>query len=290
MKDMWRIVREGGFRNPNAKKEAGSVPRVACQIPGVLPGGLSLTWLGHATYLVQFGATRVLTDPVLRNRIPGVKRLTPVPLQIRDLPEIHAVVVSHNHYDHMDGPTLKALARANPACQFLVPLGTARWFKRRGLPVVERDWYESVEHAGIRFTATPVHHWTRRGLWDTNDALWCGWRMDKGKRVQFAGDTAYGKRFQETHERLGPADVAIMPIGAYEPRWFMQHVHMDPDEAVQATRDLGAPVLAAMHWGTFSLTRESLMEPLHRVRTAWERAELPREKLWDLALGETRLH
>jgi len=291
-KDFLRILKEGGFKGrKHPERAADDVPRVKAVLPPVSEEGVGLTWIGHATYLVRLGGLSILTDPVLSKVLPGrIKRLVPPGLTLAQMPRIDAVVISHNHYDHLDAKTVKALPRDTA---IFVPAGLASWFTRRGFTnVTELDWFQAAELRGTRFTCVPVHHWTRRGLFDTNRSLWGGWVMESphGARVLFAGDTAYGERFAEVGRRF-PAgfDVAMMPIGAYAPRWFMRSVHVDPEEAVQAVADLGAKRLASMHWGTFVLTQEPLLEPLERIRAAWAAAGRPREDLWDLAVGESRV-
>ena len=290
LRDMLRIARTGGFAGAQGKRPAVEVPRAP---PGPLPevpqGGMGLTWLGHATFLLRIGGLHVLTDPVLSDRLPGrIPRLSPPGIPFGQLPPIDAVVVSHNHYDHLDARTLKRLPRDTAV---FVPLGLARWFRRRGFTqVTELDWWESARLGPAAFECVPVHHWTRRGPFDTNDTLWGGWVVSAGARKAFfGGDSAYGARFAEVGRRHPGIEVAMLPIGAYEPRWFMRGVHMDPDEAVQATADLGARRLATMHWGTFVLTREPVLEPPEKARAAWARAGRPREDLWDLPLGGSRV-
>ncbi|HUR61275.1 MAG TPA: MBL fold metallo-hydrolase [Candidatus Thermoplasmatota archaeon] len=289
-RDMLRILRSGGFKGRGKPQlDAHRVPRMGGPLPPVPSGGIGLTWIGHATYLVRLGGLNILTDPVYSAKLPGgIPRLVPPGIAFEDLPPIDAVVVSHNHYDHLDAKTLR---RLGPSVHYFVPAKMAPWFRRKGLPnVTEMDWWDATDFKGVRFTFVPAHHWTRRGLTDTNKTLWGGWVLAAGGRgVHFAGDTAYGSRFREVGERVPDLEVSLMPIGAYEPRWFMRNVHLDPDEAVQAVQDLGARRMATMHWGTFVLTQEPLMEPLARVRAAWERAGLRREDLLDLAIGESRV-
>ncbi|MFO1534736.1 MAG: MBL fold metallo-hydrolase [Thermoplasmatota archaeon] len=289
-RDLVRILRQGGFKGLNhPERDAHKVPRLGGPLPPVPPGGIGLTWVGHATYLVRLGGLNIFTDPVYSDRLPGrIQRLVPPGLAFEELPPIDAVVVSHNHYDHLDAKTVK---RLGPQVHFFVPAKLAPWFRKRGLAnVTEMDWWQSTGFKGVRFTLVPSHHWSRRGLRDTNKTLWGGWVLEAGgRKVHFAGDTAYGTRFREVGQRVQGVDVTLMPIGAYAPRWFMQHVHLDPGEAVQAAQDLGARRLATMHWGTFVLTQEPLLEPLEKVRAAWERAGLRREDLLDLAIGESRV-
>lgn len=286
-------MRDGGFRPAKEHRRPDLVPTITARLDAVPAGAVAATWIGHATYLLRHGAgPTILTDPVFAPSLPGgIKRLHPPAVALRELPRVDAVVVSHNHYDHMDRASLKGIAHHFPDVRFFVPLGTKGWFDRQGLHATELDWFEHAQHKGARFTLTPVHHWTRRTPWDTNDMLWGGWRIDVAGHpsTYFAGDTAYGPRFRETRIRLGPVDLALMPIGAYCPRDFMQGAHVDPDEAVAAALDLEAGTMASMHWGTFLLSREPLDEPLHRVRRAWDNAGRPRAALWDMAIGETRV-
>ncbi|GDY28506.1 MBL fold metallo-hydrolase [Gandjariella thermophila] len=282
-----RILREGGFRGSTA--EADRIPVLRTGLAPVPTGVTALTWAGHASYVLRVGGTCVLTDPVWSAKIPGVPgRLTPPGVAWSELPTVDAVLISHNHYDHLDAPTIRRLPRGTP---MLVPAGLGAWFTRRGFTAVtELDWWEGVEVAGLRFDFVPAHHWSRRTLFDTCRSLWGGWVITAGDgtRLYHAGDTGYGHWFGGIGERYPGIDVAMLPIGAYAPRWFMKPVHMDPDEAVQACADLGARRLATMHWGTFVLTREPVIEPLERVRKAWAKAGRDRADLWDLAVGETR--
>ncbi len=173
----------------------------------------------------------------------------------------------------------------------LVPAGLGRWFRRRRFTeVVELDWWQSVSVAGLTFDFAPAQHWSRRGPRDTCRSLWGSWVISGPEhRVYHAGDTGYGPHFTEIAQRYPGIDVAMVPIGAYDPRWFMQPVHMAPEEAVQAVEDLGATYAATMHWGTFVLTREPVTEPLSRIRKAWREAGRDAKQLWDLAVGESRV-
>jgi L-ascorbate metabolism protein UlaG (beta-lactamase superfamily) len=253
-----------------------------------------ITWVGHATYVIQIGGLTVLTDPVWSRRIPGVRpRLTPAGVDWLALPPVDAVLISHNHYDHLDGPSIRRLPRTTP---LLVPANLAWWFRRRGFgDVTDLDWWESreiVPDGGdpVRFDFVPAHHWSRRTLTDTNKSLWGGWMITAadGTSIYFAGDTGYGHWFAAIRERFPGIDLALLPVGAYEPQWFMQPMHLNPEEAVRACADVGARRMAPMHWGTFVLSAEPIMEPLERTVAAWAAARRPRADLWDLAIGETR--
>lgn len=284
---MVKILRSGGFRG--STEHADRIPIHRAGLPAAEPGTASWTWVGHATYLVRIGTTTVLIDPVWSRRIPGTPaRLTAPGVAWADLPPIDAVLISHDHYDHLDAPTITRLPRDTP---ILAGLGLGRWFAKRGFTAVhELDWWDSVEVSGLTFDFTPTHHWSRRGLFDTCATLWGGWVITStdGLRTYHAGDSGYGERFAEVGARYPGIDVAMMPIGAYEPRWFMKPLHMNPAEAVRALDDLGARRLASMHWGTFVLTQEPVDEPLTEIRKAWAAAGKDPDDLWALAVGETR--
>ena len=246
-----------------------------------------LAWLGHASFLLRLGGLTVAVDPVLSARILGAgQRFTPPGLD--RLPPLDLLLISHNHYDHLDAPTLRPLARDTPV---VAPRGLGRWFRRRGFTdVTELDWWESVRVGALEVTFVPAHHWSRRGLFDHCASLWGGFvlTLPGGLRVYHAGDSAYGPFFASIGARYPGIDVAMLPIGAYAPRWFMRNMHMDPEEAVQAACDVGARVMVPMHWGTFWLSREPALEPIERARAAWVAAGRDRANLWDLAVGESR--
>lgn len=295
-----RLAREGAFRpGPEGLRGIPDLPYAPAPLPAVAAGAVSVTWAGHASWVLRIGGLTVLTDPVWSRRILGTPaRITPVGVRWEELPPVDAVVISHNHYDHLDAPTLKRLPRTTP---LFVPAGLARWCRRRGFTrVTELDWWESVELGGVRFEFVPAHHWSKRSLMDACRTLWGGWVLSAAgpagaagaagavKKVYFAGDTGYGHWFGEIGRRHPGIDLALLPIGAYAPRWWLRDVHADPEEAVQACLDLGARRMAPMHWGTFVLSSEPVMEPLQRVRAAWARTRLPREHLWDLPVGASR--
>jgi N-acyl-phosphatidylethanolamine-hydrolysing phospholipase D len=209
------------------------------------------------------------------------------------------VLLSHNHYDHLDDRSVQRLAARHPAARWFVPLGLARFLTQRGVrDVMELDWWEETRLGSLAIACTPAQHFSARGMRDRDRTLWCGWSVaGAARQLFFAGDTGYHPEFPAIGDRFGPFHAALLPIGAYEPRWFMRPVHMNPEDAVQAYRDLhqsrppigGRPaVMVGMHWGTFRLTDEPLDEPPARARAAWEAAGLDPERLWLLAHGESR--
>ena len=249
----WKLL----SRNPYDKSAALQVPRVANDGAGLagVEHSATVTWVGHATFAVHDEGDVFLTDPHFGARALLPRRLVPPGIPIESVPAHAFAVVSHNHYDHLDAWTVEQLPEAMP---WFVPMGLAKWFRKRGRAnVVELDWWQSARHGRFTITCLPAQHWSRRVEHGTNETLWCSWLVDSGqRRYFFAGDTGYFPGFAEFGQRFGAIDVAMLPIGAYEPRWFMQDQHMDPAEAYQAFLDLRAQHMIAMHWGTFDLTDE----------------------------------
>jgi N-acyl-phosphatidylethanolamine-hydrolysing phospholipase D len=276
-----RVANDGAFLRENAEH---SVPTV--------------TWIGHSTLLVQMGGVTFLTDPIwskYASPIPvGPRRLVDPGVSIDDLPPIDFVVISHNHYDHMDTPTLARLAerarRRGEETVFFVPLANGAILERAGVGrVVEMDWWESTEHEGVRIHCVPARHWSRRGLLDGDRALWSGWVVVAAeRRFYFAGDTGMFDGFATLGERLGPFDLAALPIGAYEPAAMMSQAHLNPEEAVTAAVDLGARSTVAVHYGTFVLSDEPVDAPPERFARASERAGRGQQVDWLLTIGQTR--
>ncbi|WP_224243058.1 MBL fold metallo-hydrolase [Hyalangium gracile] len=267
-----------------------SVPRIEPDLTALAtppaPGeGARLTWLGHASWLVQLDGVSLLIDPVLRDAINVViRRNVPPGVPPEKLPPIAASLVSHNHYDHLDMPSLEAVR-----APIVTGLGHAKLFRgRRGMPCTELDWWGSTKVGPVTVHYVPSQHWSRRALADANEMLWGGFVIEgSSSRLYHSGDTAYFEGFKEIGRRHPGIDAAMLPIGAYDPAWFMSKQHMNPEEAVQAFEDLGASRFLAMHWGTFKLTDEPLDEPPQRLDTEWNRRNWPREKLHVLAVGES---
>jgi L-ascorbate metabolism protein UlaG (beta-lactamase superfamily) len=255
----------------------------------------SLTWIGHSSFLVQLGGLNIVTDPVLVDRVGLTKRNVRVGLPLEKLPPIDVVTISHAHHDHLE---LKSCRMIDEHTQkltgkrplFVIPSEVGRYMKR--FECVERGWWEQHRVGDVQFTFVPQQHWSMRGPFDRDEALWGGWVMKGPEGTAYhAGDTGYFPHFAEIGERAGPIDWAMLPIGAYDPVWFMHPQHMGPEEAGRAFLELRAKNFVCMHWGTFKLTDEPLGEPIMR-RDKWWDSEGPgasaRDRLWRLDVGETR--
>ncbi len=262
----------------------------------------AITWIGHASMLVQANGLNVLTDPVFSERaspvqFAGPQRAQPPGLALADLPAIDAVVLSHNHYDHLDANTVVALnERAQGATLFIVPLGLKAWFARRGIShVVELDWWQQHVLRGVEFHLTPVQHWSSRRPGDRFRTLWGGWAVfGPDFHWYFSGDTGYSQDFNDTRAHFKERspegfDLALIAVGAYEPRWFMQNQHINPAEAVQIHRDLHAQRSVGVHWGTFNLTDEPLDQPPKDLAAARLDQGVADEDFFLLKIGETRV-
>ena len=257
----------------------------------------TVTWIGHAAFLLQLAGRNVLADPHFSERaspigFAGPRRIVPLPIDVPELPRIDVVLVSHNHYDHLDLASVKRLAaRPEGSPLFLVPLGLKAWFADHGIErVAELDWWQSRVEGSLTFTLVPVQHWSKRTLLDANKSLWGGWVVEGGgRKVIHTGDLGYSKDTQDIGQRLGPFDLALIPIGAYAPRWFMKTMHVNVPEAVQVRADLRAARAIGMHWGTFEgLTDEPMDEPPAELARQRERAGLARPDFDVMAIGETR--
>jgi N-acyl-phosphatidylethanolamine-hydrolysing phospholipase D len=254
----------------------------------------SLTWLGHAAFLLRIGGKNVLLDPYLGEfaspvRGFGPRRFVPAAFGPDRLPPIDVLIVSHNHYDHLCAPTLRALP-GKAHMQVIAPLGLARFFRRRGYARVrELDWHQSINIDGLKVTALPAVHWSKRTPFDRNRSLWASFALTtERRRVWFAGDTGYGPVFRELGHKYGPFDLALVPIGAYAPQKIMAAHHVTPEEAVRIGREMRAETLVGMHWGTVVLTDEHPFEPPERFRAAAVAGGYPEDRAWLMRIGETR--
>jgi N-acyl-phosphatidylethanolamine-hydrolysing phospholipase D len=272
-------------------------PSTASDLPAILDnrGEATVTWVGHATLLVQLDGVNILTDPHWSERaspfsFAGPKRVSPPGLKFENLPPIHVVVISHDHYDHLDVATVKRLA-AEHRPKFLVPLRLKQWFTEIGIADVdELDWWDHRVARGLTFTCVPAQHFSGRTLWDRNRRLWSGWVVaGRAKRLYFAGDTAYFDGFKEIGTRLGPFDLAALPIGAYTPAVIMRASHTTPEEALRAFADVRGQRFVPIHWGTFDLAEEPLDEPPKRLVAEARRLRLDPDRIWTLQHGQTRL-
>jgi N-acyl-phosphatidylethanolamine-hydrolysing phospholipase D len=311
-----------GYQNPHADTSAGGIFNVMRsrlfkddwqrydpsrdRVPTTTPDpstaptdNATVTWIGQATVLIQHKGINVLTDPVFSDHaspfsFAGPKRVTRPAMSVEELPEIHAVVISHNHYDHLDTASIRALGN-DPT--YFVPLGVKAWFEEVGIrpdKVVELDWWEEasllIDGQQIVLTATPSQHVSGRGFRDRNATLWASWGIAWSDfSAWFGGDTGYNDlQFREIGERLGPFDLGIIPIGSYEPRHIMKAVHVNPAEALQIHKDINARSSMAVHWGGFHLTAEGVLEPAADLQRARRAAAIPEEEFATVAVGETR--
>jgi L-ascorbate metabolism protein UlaG (beta-lactamase superfamily) len=272
-------------RSPPRAPVARLVPDLARLATPPAPGEPArLTWLGHASWLVQLDGVSLLIDPALRPTLfGGLERNVEPGLPIEALPRIDAQLVTHSHYDHLDLPTLTAVG-----APVIAGLRLERLFRRAGLFCTELGWWQVARVGEVKVTFVPARHWSRRGLLDTNQTLWGGFVIEgRAATVYHAGDTAWFEGFAEIGRRFPGLDAALLPVGAYDPAWFMEQQHLDPEQAVEALAALGAQRLLAMHWGTFKLTDEPLDEPPRRLEAARARLGLAPERVRVLAVGET---
>lgn len=295
-----------GQRHPSAADWAAAFPACPMDWQAVIQppdDAIQATWVGHASVLVQMAGFTFLTDPVMSARCApvqwaGPQRVVPAAFQVKD-PQFTAldfVLISHNHYDHLDADTVDALnAKFGAGLTWYVPLGLAAWFAGRGVrgKVVELDWWQQVQHQGkagqLQVTLTPAMHWSARGVLDRCRTLWGSWAVvSQQPRLSFwfAGDTGYCPVFKEVRQRCGPFDLAAIPIGAYEPRWFMRPQHVNAEEGLAIHRDVGARVSLAIHCCTWALTDEALDEPPRRLNEALEESGCRRDEFVTVRHGE----
>lgn len=254
---------------------------------------LRVTFVNHTTVLLQTQGLNVLTDPIWSERCGpvswfGPRRVRPPGIRFEDLPPIDLVLLSHNHYDHCDLPTLKRLARVHKP-SLIAPLGNRTFLERRGIPVLhDLDWWQSVGLSGLTITAVPVRHFSGRGIFDRDRSLWCGFMIETASgSICFAADTGWGNQFDEIRERLGAPRLALLPIGAFRPEWFMSRVHISPEQALDAHSALGARTSVATHYGTFQLADDAEAEAAERIASNLHRIPAG-TNFWVLGFGEGR--
>ena len=252
---------------------------------------IRLTWIGHSTFLLQHQGRNILTDPIFGNCPPmpiaGLRRSSLPGLSFDSLPPIHDVIISHSHYDHLDAPTIRALGNR---VRYWVPTGLSGWFQKRGInSCQELGWWESGSISEqIAIHSVPAQHASGRGPFDRDKTLWCGWVLQSSERsIYFAGDTGYSPSFREIGQKFGGFDLAMVPIGGYEPRWLMQPMHLNPAEAVQVHIDIGSSLSVACHWGTFRMTDEPLDEPPKVLGRALSARNIDPQDFRVLRVGET---
>ena len=259
-----------------------------------------ITWLGHVSMLLQVQELNILIDPTLADfagpmgRV-GAPRRVPAPLTPEQLPPIDAVLISHNHYDHLCDATIDRLIQSGQKPRFFAPLGLKPWFDKRRIAVTELDWWQQVDLGKkLRLHFTPAQHWSRRTPWDTNASLWGGYMVEwlrpsaEPWRFLFPGDTGYSNDFKTIRERIGAVDFLALPIGAYLPRNFMKKMHINPADAVQLMLDLDAKQAMGVHWGTFRLSQEGFDQPPRDLAVALKNQNLRQDAVWLLKHGETR--
>lgn len=292
----WRRLRNDGI--PTVLPAGHVLPpaevRAGLESLGTRDGA---TWLGHASFLLRVGGRVLVTDPFLSDYASpypplGPRRFSPPGLRARELPPPDVVLLSHNHYDHLDIPSLAELPGAERTV-LVTALGVGRYLRDlRFGRVLELGWHQQAEAAGLRITALPAIHFSKRGLFDRDATLWCGFLVEDpatGRRVYFAGDTAYGPVFPEVAQRYpAPPDLALVPIGAYAPRHMMKGTHCTAEEGLRLGLDFGAKAMCAMHWGAIRLTDEPSFEPPERFRAAADAAGVGPDRAWVLSVGETR--
>lgn len=270
-----------------AKRDPPNFAVIQPQVEEILTGEDSITYLGHATFWIHLQGVDILTDPIFGDIWSLFPRHVPFPLAPDELPSPQVVLISHNHYDHLDK---RSLLRLGSAPLYLTPLGYQGWFSKLipGVRIIELDWFESFDYRGISFRLLPAQHWTKRTPWDTNRRLWGSWLVQgKDRRIFFSGDSGYFSGFEEFGRKFATFDAALLPIGSYEPRWFMKDHHMNPEEAVKAFQDLRAQVFIPHQWGVFDLTDEPLDLPPRAFREAASSAGFSKERTPLIRHGET---
>lgn len=273
----WQFGRKPGPWKSFREEKPGPPPPYE-----VAKGQMRVTFINHATTLIQLDGVNILTDPIYVARASpfdfvGPHRVRPPGIRFEDLPRIDVVVLSHNHYDHMDIKTLEKIAITWPNVQMFAGLGNKAFLEQHGvLNAIELDWWDTREVKGITIHSVPNQHFSNRGVFDGDGTLWSAWVFEgTGGKAYFGGDTGYGPHFAQVSEKLGPMRLAVLPIGAYSPEWFMSPIHMSPLEAVQAALDLKATTAVPMHYGTFPLADDGETEPVEALQKAMKDKPAP---------------
>jgi len=277
----WKLFENLNF-STNRQKPAIVPLDVVTDLQGIHQKGDFICWLSHASFLIQLGGKRILIDPVFGD-IPFYKRQIKAPYYVNDLGKIDYLLLSHAHYDHFDADSIRAISPNDPKA--IIPLKMEPLLKKiaPAISTHELDWYEGYEDEALTITLVPAKHWSRRGVFDKNTVLWGGYVIEyKGQSIYFAGDTAYDTHFEEIGKRYD-IDVALMPIGAYRPEYIMKNNHLDPEEALDAFKQLKATRMIPMHYGTYKLTDEPLDEPLQWMQEIDKSCP---EKIYFLKAGE----
>lgn len=277
--------------NMEKRRDALNVNRETINNPGEYP---QATWIGHSTVLLQYRGINILTDPVFSDyaspvRFLGPKRKYDPAISLEQLPQIDFVIISHNHYDHIDTKFVKFMGNKT---KWLVPLKIKEWLLDYDIApsnIFELDWWDEAEFENIKFTCTPAQHFSGRGLGDMNKTLWCSWAVEiYDFNFWFGGDTGYNeKQFKEIGNKFCSFDLAMIPIGAYRPRWFMKSAHINPEEAAIIHREINSKYSFGIHWSTFRLSAEGMFEPVKDLSTALEKLQIPRGEFEALRIGET---
>lgn len=293
-KDIFRMMAQRPKRGPwteiqTQKRQADPPARVT--------EGMKLTFINHSTFLIQVAGLNILTDPVWSKRVSpfqwaGPKRMRPPGLSMDQLPPIDIILLSHNHYDHLDLPTVQSLVKK---CQprFITPLGVGQFVEQRAEgTAIDLDWWDSFDfNDQVKISAVPAQHFSGRGILDRDATLWCGYIIDTPYlKIYFAGDSGYGSFFKTIGERHPNIDLALLPIGAYLPIWFMSPIHTTPEEAVQIHLDIHAKQSVATHFGTFPLAFEGMQQAQAELREALEKYDIPQDQFWILQEGEGRIY
>lgn len=272
----WMLKSKKGSWVKNYETSVGPVPASSSE-------ELIITFVNHSTFLIQWNNLNILTDPVWSERcspfqFAGPSRMRPPGIHFEELPPIDAVLLSHNHYDHLDLPTVRKLHKLYEPV-FVVPLGVGKFLNQHQISnIKEMDWWQATDF-GLQIMATPAQHFSSRGLMDRDKTLWCGYTLSDGDRkVYFAGDSGYGPFFRDIGKKAGPMDVSLIPIGAYEPKWFMSPIHVSPSQSVQIHKDVASKHSIAMHFGTFPLADEGQGKAEEELIFSLEEAEVPQSE------------